>query len=240
MKYIITLFTVAFSLAMSSQSLSIMNPVDMVEGTLAEIGPSGELEVAWAMQNISSSSLTVRCRREVLSAVAGSTNYFCWGVCFQESTDVSPVGAAVPMNANVINNSFYGHYKPNGNAGQSTIRYCFFNMDNPNDEVCHTVNFCADVACIVGVEEHGKPEISALSPNPANAMTSFSYSLPKGATDARVMIYSLTGAIIRNESLISREGMIMMNATDFANGVYFVTVVADGVASQMQKMVISH
>lgn len=216
-----------------------MNPVDMVEGTLAEIGQNGELEVAWAMQNISSSSLTVRCRREVLSAVPGSTNYFCWGVCFQESTDVSPVGAAVPMNANAINNSFYGHYKPNGNAGQSTIRYCFFNMDNPADEVCHTVNYCADVACLVGISEGEQPELSSMSPNPASAMTSFTYRLPKGATDGRLVIYSLTGAVVRNESLISREGMIMMNAADFANGVYFVTVVADGVASNMQKLVVS-
>lgn len=229
-----------FTTALAAQSLVSINPVNLANGTLAEIGASGNLEVAWAMQNMSANSLSVRCRREIISAVPGSTNYFCWGVCFQESTDVSPVGVAVPMAAEQTNNSFFGHYKPNGNAGQSTIRYCFFDNNNPTDEFCETVTYCVDVAnCIVGVEENAGAKLEAVSPNPTSGMTVLRYTLPSASKSAQVVVYSITGALVKSESLISRQGMVVFDAGELGAGVYLIGVSVDGQPGAMQKLVVN-
>lgn len=236
-------FTIAcaiLTISLSAQSLVSINPVNLSNGTLAEIGAAGNLEVAWAMQNISSNSLSVRCRREIISAVPGSTNYFCWGVCFQESTDISPVGVAVPMAAEETNNSFFGHYKPNGNVGQSTIRYCFFDNNNPSDEFCETVVYCVDVAnCAVGVEENVTAKLESVSPNPTSGMTVLRYTLPSNSKSADLVMYSMTGALVRTESLISRQGMVVFDATEFASGVYFIGITVNGQTGTMQKLVVN-
>lgn len=225
----------------SAQRIEFIEPVTTVVGTLADIGPQGELEAAWGVRNISEETLSWRCRREIVSNVAGATNYFCWGVCFMENTDVSPAGIAVSIDGGEINNSFYAHYKPNNNVGMSTIRYCFFNLDDNTEELCYTVNFCVDAECLVGVEE-AQQTVSAASvrPNPVSDFGAISYNINQAFTQASLTIFNSMGQMVKQENLQMQNGLVLFDAQEFANGVYYYSVTVDGKSSEMQKLVVQH
>jgi hypothetical protein len=227
--------------ALFAQRIDFVDPINTVTGTLAEIGPLGELEAAWGVKNISEDTLSWRCRREIVSSVAGSTNYFCWGVCFMESTDISPAGIAVSLIPGEINNSFYAHYKPNNNAGMSTIRYCFFNLDDNTEELCYTVNFCVDSECLVGVDEASTAvSFSAVRPNPVTDFGAISYNINQSFAKANLFIFNGVGQVVKQESLQMRNGLLVFNAADLANGVYSYTIQVDGKPAEMQKLVVQH
>lgn len=225
----------------TAQSLENLNPVSQVSGTLAELGNTGNLVAGWNVQNSSSSEISVRAYRNVLEAMQGSENYFCWGVCFTSAVNISPLQAAILMGPGETNDSFYAHYKPNGNPGQAIIEYCFFNAADESDKVCHTVYYCVDVDCVVGVGESalGKAELGVF-PNPLTGMGKLAYRLPAGATKGIVSIFSITGQRITEISVESAEGVIILNAADFENGMYSAELRSDGIPVFSSRFVVSH
>jgi Secretion system C-terminal sorting domain len=239
------LYTLAATLlagtSLFSQSLSIPNPVSVVNGTSAALGATGELAADWTVTNISTGTLSVRARREVQTAVTGSTNYFCWGVCYQESTDVSPVSQAQTMDGGTSNTSFYAHYRPHGLAGQTIIKYCFFDNNNPTDETCQVVNFCVD-GCTINVQELGtlRPVLSAVGPNPVIGMSTISYDTHGTSQSARLVFYDALGQVVRTEQLTGSKGMVILNAAEFANGIYLYALESNGVMSEPQRMLVAH
>jgi hypothetical protein len=239
-KLILSSIFCAVLIGATAQSVSFIDPVTLVQGTLAEIG-SGELEAGWDVQNITDGAVGIRARRNVIQSVPGSVNYFCWGVCFSESVNVSPVQVTQTLGAQEINSSFYGHYRPNGNAGQTIIEYCFFNNNNPSDELCQTVNYCVEGACLVGVDENmsGKPAFSKISPNPVSGIGSITYSMISNPENARVRIYGAMGELVRDSNLTAQNGMIIFHADDFANGIYIVVLEDNGLVVDTQRLVIA-
>ncbi len=240
-KYLLAIAFFFPFLTSKSQSIGFINPTSQVEGTLASLGPLGELVAEWHVQNISDSFIEVRARRNVISAVQGSTNYFCWGVCFTETTNVSPMSQAQDMNPNQINTSFYAHYKPQGNAGVTTIEYCFFNAANEADQTCQTVQYCVDAACIVGIEETSNDiQLGEVSPNPVKTIASIPYTISGSAKNAKFVVYDMVGKVVKESALSNKSGMILINGVEFETGVYLYTIIADGKSVSTKRMIVSH
>jgi len=222
-----------------AQSLSLIDPINVVTGTLVEIG-NGELEADWSVQNISESTIAVRARRNVIQAVSGSANYFCWGVCFGEEVNVSPVQVNQSMAPGDINATFYAHYRPNGNAGQTIIEYCFFDANNASDQICQTVNFCVDAECIVGVEENTRVGLfTDIYPNPVNGLAKLSYQFTSRPENAKFKVYNVMGALVKESNISTQSGLILFHAEDFNDGVYVVVLEENGQVVDTQKLVIS-
>lgn len=242
MKKILLTGTLILSILIgNTQSIGFINPTSQVEGTLAALGPLGELVAEWHVQNISDSFMEVRARRNVLSAVPGSTNYFCWGVCFTETTNVSPMSQAQDMNPGQVNTTFYAHYKPQGNAGVTTIEYCFFNAANEADQTCQTVQYCVDAACIVGVEETSNDiQLGSVSPNPVHTLASIPYSISGNTNTAKFVVYDMVGKVVKESALTSKSGVILINGSEFETGVYLYTIIADGKSVSTKRMIVSH
>lgn len=235
------LFAIAsfFAFGINAQSLSLIDPINVVSGTLVEIG-NGELEADWSVQNISESTMAVRARRNVLQEVTGSANYFCWGVCFGETVNVSPTSVNQTMAPNDINSTFYAHYRPNNNAGQTIIEYCFFDANNPADQVCQIVNFCVDAECIVGVEENSRAaSFTDIFPNPVSGIAQLSYQFIDRPENAKFRVYNLVGELVKESNIATQTGMILFHADDFNNGVYVVVLEENGQVVDTQKLVIS-
>lgn len=240
MKRLFTLLALAFTITASAQSFELIDPVNMVSGTLAELGNNGEMVVAWDVQNTSSNTLTVLARRIVNSAVQGSSNYFCWGVCFGEETNISPVQAAQIMDPGAINDSFYAHYVPEGNAGESVIQYCFFDNNNPSDEVCYTVQWCVDVECIVGVkdiEAIGTMEYNGA--NPLQGLGMINYAFTSTYDDAQIVIYNMMGQEVKSIPVNGKNGMVFIHANDFENGMYLYSLKVGNSIVETQRLIIA-
>jgi len=237
----LVLFTLASLIYIGgfSQSLSLIDPVNVVTGTLVEIG-NGELAADWSVQNISETTIAVRARRNVIEEVTGSANYFCWGVCFGETVNVSPTSVNQTMAPGDINNTFYAHYRPNGNAGQTIIEYCFFDANNPSDQICQTVNFCVDAECIVGVEETASAgTFTNIYPNPVNGMANLTYQFISRPENAKFKVYNMVGELVKESNIATQSGMILFHSDDFNNGVYVVVLEENGQVVDTQKLIIS-
>jgi len=205
-----------------SQSVELVNPISNVEATAATLTGSGEMVAEWPVTNITSGAVAIKARREVLSEVAGSQNYFCWGVCYDANTTVSVLSQTIQ--AQDTNYTFYAHYKPLGNVGQTDINYCFFNTTNTTDVACHTVHYCYE--CTVGVTELKNEGLSIelQGANPIHGLTLLNYQLPEGQTQGRMFIYDLAGNQVKSAVVKGNAGSVLLSSDDFAAGIYLIQV----------------
>lgn len=209
-------------LGMSAQSINLVNPVVQVNGTASTLSSAGEMVAEWPVTNISDVQIGVKCTRSIVSEVPGTSNYFCWGVCYGETTNVSLL--AQTIFSNDTNDTFYAHYKPLGNAGETIITYCFFNTANPSDQACQTVSFCYESNCEIGIEEQQTTKLELAGSNPLRGMSFINYALPAGETKAQLMVTNLQGQLVKEYTVRGNSGSILMNAQDFAAGIYHFTL----------------
>ncbi len=223
------LFFFGFSLiamGVSAQSISLVNPVAQVIGDASTLSGAGEMVAEWPVTNISDVQIAVKCNRSVITEVPGSSNYFCWGVCYGETTNLSLL--AQTIFANDTNSTFYAHYKPQGNPGESIISYCFFNTANPADQACQTVSFCYETSCEIGIEEETNMKFELVGSNPLKGISFLNYQLPAGLNEGELTITNIQGQLVKTATLTGSSGSILVSSEDFASGVYNFTLVTSG------------
>ncbi len=207
----------------SAQSIELVNPVVQVNATAGTLTGAGEMVAEWPVTNVSDAAVSVKCSRSVISEIPGTSNYFCWGVCYGETTNVSLL--AQNILASDTNHTFYAHYKPLGNPGETLISYCFFNTANPSDQACQTVSFCYESSCPVGVSEEAATKIELVGNNPLRGLSFLNYQLPAGEKEGQLVITNLQGKLIKQAVVKGNSGSILVNAQDYAAGVYQFTLI---------------
>ena len=221
-KYFVFFGFTLFTLSVSAQSMVLVDPVVQVIGNASTLTGAGEMVAEWPVTNISDVSIAVKCNRGVVSQIAGTSNYFCWGVCYGETTNVSILAQTIlPSDTN---HTFYAHYKPLGNPGETIITYCFFNTANPVDQACQTVSFCYESQCPVGVEEVQSAKFELVGSNPLKGLSFINYTLPIGESEGQLAITDLQGRVVKTSTIKGKSGSILLNAEDFASGVYQFTL----------------
>jgi hypothetical protein len=215
-------FTLSF-LGLSAQSIELVNPVVQVNATAATLTGAGEMVAEWPVTNISSAQISVKCSRSVISEIPGTSNYFCWGVCYGETTNVSLLSQNIL--ASDTNHTFYAHYKPLGNPGETLISYCFFNLANPADQACQTVSFCYESTCPLAIDETENSKLELIGSNPLKGLSFINYQMPQGVTEGQLLITNMQGELVKKSLVKGNSGSILMNAQDYASGVYQFTLV---------------
>ena len=203
----------------NAQSMSFYNPISVVTGTLAEIGPGGELEADWGVINTTAEPISVKARREMVVEVPGSSNYFCWGVCYDSTTTVGLVPQTIQ--ANDTNFTFYAHYRPLGNTGTTGIKYVFYLANNSFNLVSQTVAFCVESDCTIGVNE--QEQIGGMfwnGANPFEGLGALNYQLPAGSSKGLLKLMNVSGQIIKEINLNNNMGQVFFSSSDFASGMY--------------------
>jgi len=223
MKKNLLFFGLALSfVGMSAQTMELVNPVAQVNATAATLTGAGEMVAEWPVTNISNASISLKCSRSVVSEIAGTSNYFCWGVCFGETTNVSLISQTIlPSDTN---HTFYAHYKPLVNPGETLITYCFFNTANPSDQACQTVSFCYESVCPISVEEEQNAKFELVGSNPLKGLSFINYRLHAGETQGQLLVTNLQGELVKKVLVKGNSGSILLNAQDYAAGVYQFTL----------------
>lgn len=223
-KYLIFFGFTVTTLFVTAQSIALVSPVAQVVADASTLTGAGEMVAEWPVTNISDVQVAVKCNRSIVSEIAGSSNYFCWGVCYGETTNVSLL--AQTIFASDTNSTFYAHYKPQGNPGESIISYCFFNTANPVDQACQTVSFCYEASCEIGIEEQTNSKLELVGSNPLKGISFLNYQLPVGLNEAELMITNTQGQLIKSATLVGKSGSILVSSEDFASGVYNFTLIS--------------
>ncbi|MEY3399498.1 MAG: hypothetical protein RL220_2092 [Bacteroidota bacterium] len=224
-----------------AQDIQLVDPVYCVLGN-GENPDDAEIDCHWGVINSSSSDMTIRVRREIVTEINGSRNKFCWGpLCYDWDTDESPTATnlLVVVPAGATNTTFSGYYQHQSNPGQTIVRYCFFDHYNSANETCTEVGYAVDASCTVGIQElTPKAELSLSGANPVVGTTNLTFA--HEGTNARIDITNLLGAVVKTIPLDTRQGVVFLNSADFEQGTYLCNMVVDNAISSSLRIVFSN
>lgn len=199
--------------------------------------PHGEIESFIFVKNNSANTMSVKVKKVELSLIRGTLNYFCWGLCYQNTVYVSP--DSVNIRSGETNKlDFSGHYTCQDSIGVSTIRYVFFDKDHPSDTACVNIQYDARPLGIGNLLSGNNNSITAY-PNPADNFTNVIYNMTE-RTSASVVIRNILGAVVKEIFLNDREGKISVNTSDLGDGIYFYSLVENGFSKSTRKLVVKH
>ena len=188
------------------------------------------------INNTSISSKDVMVERTVNILAPGHTSYFCWDVCYSESTSIST--GWLPIAAGGTSNAFYFDLDPNGMVGVDTTCYKFFDMSNASDfvEICFYVDVTTGIA---NVNASQKNPLSVASPNPANAWSGINYYTDV-TKNPMLVIYNLLGTKVLEAKLMQKQGAYIINVEGLKQGIYYYSLIENGKAVATQKLVVAH
>ena len=77
-------------------------------------------------------------------------------------------------------------------------------------------------------------------PNPFSLTTTIEYTILKDVKDAKIIIYNTNGSTIKTYNLKEREtkGTLTINKQGMKSGVYFYTMITDGIVMGTKKMIV--
>lgn len=241
-KLLLISFSLFVSIAYSqTPSLQIFNgSTDITNTTINLSKDTSNFEIVFnpTVKNISGNTIDVYSSRKQVSVLSGTSNYFCWGsTCYSPSANASSSG--VSMASNATNNTFIAHYEINLQVGTSTVRYKFYDFNNPNDSAVVTVNYTSTVG--IDDAEIAKNYLSQAYPNPAKNFVSFNInnSVLIG-DDATFIVYDILGKKVNEITISKNQNKIVIATDNFKEGIYFGCLISNNQKKTMRKFVVSH
>ena len=194
----------------------------------------GEMLMEMKVFNKTSDPLNVVIEKEEVQMVEGTTNYFCWGLCYTPTTITSDPR---PVEANSLSTdelSFHQNLDPefSGNflVGTSVVKYYAYPDRNPDDKVCVVVWFAYQAE---SVEDQGLT-IGEAYPNPASNTVSFNVN-HTGTLQA--VVYNLLGQEVKSQ-WFNGVNKVSFSVEDLQPGIYFCSFIADGQACKTEKFIV--
>lgn len=188
--------------------------------------------------NTASTAKTVKVKKiemSMLPEVTGLT--ICWVSCYPPFVFESP--EPITIDPAGICTNFEGDITyPAGTKGTSTVKFVFFDVDNPTDTSFVTVNYNLGT---VGIGESivlKNAKVSNAYPNPAASMVYFDYQLPANTNNAKIKISNLLGTELNVVQLSKSEGKAGIDVSNLQNGVYFYSLIVDNAATMTRKFVV--
>lgn len=213
--------------------------------TVSGTPSGGTLEFYCSVINMSNQDYSLKCRVTESNVLTGTENSICWVYCppYSFAGDfpihvVGPVGSEVP-NAVSMGDTLIGfsaHYKPNNIDGCSLFMIEFFDETDPSTTLAKVYGrFTHNVAtsCVSSLQENNDIEFS-MYPNPANSQLTFKVD----ESNLSVQVSDLLGkTVVRSQTLFNN---LTINLNELNNGVYFASVIKNGVLIKTEKLIVKH
>ncbi len=231
-----------FSTLAMSQSFSLSNISGPVaNGSVISVHGLNDAALIEAPVYVTNNSLTdtlwLKVRKFIVDTLPGTTNTFCFGLCYGATVYNSPSPLVIPPNTTLYGNAFNGEYTPYGHDGTTTVRYRVYNVNN-SDTSSFTVNYSASAN---GIDENQSNWVSLHAyPNPANATVAIEFQLKDGRNNANLQIQNILGEVVKGVSLQESNGKRTIQVADLSNGVYFYTLKVDNHTLYSKKLIIRH
>ncbi len=223
---------------LNAQTLSVTyNDEPVGEQVAVTINPDASMNMAFfEITNNTTDSLTFKVVMQVNQMGEGNKAQICVGDNCLDTNVSEPVGLA----AEDVFSDFDILYRY-ANVQPAQVTISLVNADN-EEEVYKSfvVNYSVD-ASITQSEIVSSLKINA-TPNPANTVTYFRYAIPSKYKDAKLLVRSPLGSIIKQIPLKVgvASSKISFSTSDLTNGVYFYAVVANGQTLMTKKLIVKH
>lgn len=243
-------------LALTSQGWAqptLVDPIEVFEGSLDD-PENNEIAIHWDVTNLTSDTLNLMVTRSIVQLVSpynlpynetaeGAYDRFCWGpLCYPFGTTSSfeTAGFLVELLPEETDTTFIADYYPAGVAGVTAFNYCFHPAGNVDGGTCQMVLFCLDAEnCALGILDSQQLQTESIFPQPITGISSFPYQL-NGATSAQMRIVNVNGQLVEQTTLTNQQGVVYLNAQDYAPGIYVITLTTDEGLSVSDRFIVQH
>ena len=240
-KIFLSVLTIAFvAVLASAQSFQFIHEgIDIPNGGTIQVSGDVtlyEIVAEMGVKNVSANPVQAKLRKFEVDVIPGTSNLFCWGLCFPPFIFESP--DPIVIQPNTVCEEFSGHYTSNGISGVSVMRYTIFDAVHITDSAYFFVEFNSGT---VGLTDYLNKKISVSNPypNPAKSQTTFNYQLPANNSKSSIKIHNLLGALVKEVQLVGQEGKVTINVGDLNDGVYFYSVVVNNNTFETKRLIIS-
>lgn len=234
MKFRLLIVIVFFAFGtLYGQNMQIIDSDSKVLGTIGK-----EISSTIKIKNTSDQPLRIKVKRVTNYINSGQSSYFCIGqTCYQESISEMP-GIKI-LQPGMIWDDFKSILKAGLSESQSTVTYCFYNVDNPSDSVCHEFTYIIEDNNLKGLLFYNEDiRISEVYPNPIDDFAQFDYNLINPNSKAKIIIHNVLGTVIGEYPLFGYENSLKISTQHFTPGVYFYTLHIDNSNLMTKKMVV--
>jgi hypothetical protein len=193
-----------------------INGIDVSGATLTVSGTISDAELLEELhiKNSSNSDMEIKVTKIENGVISGTSNYYCWGLCYTPAVYTSPMGVTVLANS-TNSDDFSAHYTPNGNAGITSVTYQFFDVNNPTETAEVTINF--EVTPLTSSDQININKLQVY-PNPSDGIIRLTND-----TEERIQtieVFDVAGKLVQN--YFHPEKNIELNLSQLGSGVYYV------------------
>lgn len=193
----------------------------------------GELAIEFGVEALEDVQLIAQ--KVEIQVVEGTYNMLCLDQCYAPSVYVSPV---VNFAANETKD-FSMHYQYENAiedvAGLEQIMEYYLYEEGSHDQFVINVTFKYSLD---GIEDYNSAEVfSNAYPVPARDVVNFDYNFAS-SENAEVAIYNMMGQEVLRNSISGMSGKLSINVSDLTDGVYFYSLIVNGVVEKSNKLVI--
>ena len=238
-KIILSLFSITLITAAANAQAITIN----VDGTPTDISGMEHVEIVtsavtdehlvdFIVTNNTGSTQTLSVARRHMSMAPGWSDYFCWGIngqigtCYLSYPDEVWTGGAELIDDG--GEGLISSYINAPSSGTSTIRYYISDGTNYLDSVDLVITSTASIQENVSLSLN-------VSPNPADNFVNINMA---GVSKANVKIVDVLGNVVFKEMVA--ETTKKVDVSKFRNGIYFITIEAEGVKPTTRKLIIRH
>lgn len=246
-KLLLSLITIIFvSSFLSGQSFKILDKqgVDLTSDTVYLWGDvnTASLELHIDIKNTSASLADMKLKIVPNWLITNSYYNYCLGLsCFSlagSQPEIPPV--TIPIKADSSYRETLLDCFPNGQLGESSLTYVFFNAANTSDTAFVTVIYNTTPVGIKNVDLK-ENAIGNIYPNPAQSLATLNYNLEGYNQNAKVVLYDMLGNNVKEFDLIgNNQGKISINTNEMPNGVYFYALRSSNKTVATRRLIVNH
>jgi len=185
------------------------------------------------IMNNTDAEMSIKCRRDVITTVEGTSNYFCaLGACL--SPDLDETSRELVLGAGETGDqesAFSAHYTSNGNNGYTVLQYTFFNVDNSEEVFVFTVSFASPNAISDFYEE---VSLNAY-PNPATSFVNISLS-DNNIKQSDLVIYNTLGLKVYSQAV--NQNSVQLDLSSLERGIYLYRLEGAGTHTATSKLIL--
>jgi hypothetical protein len=190
--------------------------------------------IDFTVDNLSGSTQNWSLSRKTLTPSIGWIDEVCWGAistgegnCSTPTGDSFTTGYTVPVQTTTTDAEI-NIYITAPTGGSSSYRYYIMNGTTKVDSVDVTITKT------LGLSENISLALT-VAPNPASNVVNINM---EGVSSANLKIVDVLGNVVLKE--IVYESSKKVDVTKFKNGIYFITVEAEGIKPITRKLIIRH
>lgn len=228
-----------------AQNLSLSNAGGAIapNATLIQTGTYDSVGLATSLnvKNTGTERIGVLCKKTELTMLNSTEISMCWaGQCYGPEVYISPEDQQI--GAGETNTQFVAHYNQvefnHLPAGESVVRWVFYDRGNVNDSVSVTVRYIT-YGLGVGEQITADGMLSNIYPNPASGNAGLSYTVPSGM-QGMIRFRNILGESVKTIILPPGTDKLTIDTREFSDGIYFYSLVVDGKVTRTKKLIVRH